>query len=208
MAMYRSLMANDSRSGTAQTADASAESGARARTRQAIVEAAVRALAADPGASLGRVAELADVGRTTLHRYFPERADLLDAVARHAVRSIAAAHDRARLDEGTALEALLRVAQEYLELGDLLTVLFSGLVPEEAWADDVTNGDALVRLCARGRTDGSLDPRLPDDWSQGVLWSALYLSWSTLRAGDADRHTVVTNLLLTLRKALGASLPG
>lgn len=205
--MYRSLMANDIAS-RATRAAGPPDSGARARTRQAIVDAAVRALAADPGAPLGRVADLADVGRTTLHRYFPERADLLEAVAQHAVRSIAAAHERARLDEGTALEALLRVAQEYLELGDLLTVLFSGLVPEEAWADDVANADALSRLCARGRADGSLDPRLPDDWSQGVLWSALYLSWSTVRAGDADRHTVVGNLLLTLRKALGATLPG
>ncbi len=205
--MYRSLMANSTREQRSVGAAAPpAETGARARTRQAIVDAAVRALAADPGASLAAVADLADVGRTTLHRYFPERADLLDAVARHAVAAIAAAHARARLDEGTALEALLRVAQEYLELGDLLTILFTGLVPEDAWADDVANGDALLAVCARGRQDGSLDARMPDDWSQGVLWSALYLAWSTVRAGDADRHAVVTNLLLTLRKALGATL--
>lgn len=204
--MYRSLMANSTREQRAVRSASAPESGARARTRQAIVEAAVRAFAADPGASLGTVAELADVGRTTLHRYFPERSDLLEAVARHAVGAIAAAHARARLDDGTALDALLRVAQEYLELGDLLTLLFTGLVPEDAWADDVANADALVALCARGRQDGSLDPRMPDDWSQGVLWSALYLAWSTVRAGDADRHTVVTNLLLTLRKALGATL--
>ncbi|MFC8191986.1 TetR/AcrR family transcriptional regulator [Cellulomonas sp. NPDC057328] len=200
-------MANSTREQRAVEAAATAAAGGpRARTRQAILDAAIATLAADPGASLATVAERADVGRTTLHRYFPERADLLDAVARHAVAAIAAAHARARLDEGTALEALLRVAQEYLELGDLLTILFTGLVPEETWADDVANGDALLALCARGREDGSLDPRMPDDWSQGVLWSALYLAWSTVRAGDADRHAVVSNLLLTLRKALGATL--
>ncbi|QCB92765.1 TetR/AcrR family transcriptional regulator [Cellulomonas shaoxiangyii] len=200
-------MANSTRVRRAPAAASSpGESGARARTRQAILDAAVRALAADPAASLGTVAELADVGRTTLHRYFPERADLLDAVARHAVTAIGAAHARARLDEGTALEALLRVAQEYLELGDLLTILFTGLLPEEAWANDVTNADALVAVCARGRTDGTLDARMPDDWSLGMMWSALYLAWSTVRAGDADRHAVVGNLLLTLRKALGSTL--
>lgn len=178
--------------------------GARARTRQAIVDAAVRALADDPGASLGRVAELADVGRTTLHRYFPERDDLLAAVGTHAVASIAAAHVRARLDDDTALAALLRVAQEYLELGDLLTVLFTGAVPEDRWSDDEVNDAALGALHARGLRDGSLDPRMSGEWTLGVVWSALYLAWSTVRAGDEDRHAVVTRLLLTLEKALAA----
>lgn len=178
--------------------------GSRARTRQAIVEAAVRALADDPGASLGRVAELADVGRTTLHRYFPERDDLVAAVAEHAVASIAAAHARARLDDGTALAAVLRVAQEYLELGHLLTVLFTGAVPEDLWSSDAANEKDLGELYARGMEDGSLDPRQPAEWTFGVMWSVLYLAWSGVRTGSEDRHTVVSRLLLTLEKALAA----
>ena len=180
-------------------------SGARGRTRQAIVAAAVHAFAEDPAAPLSRVAEAADVGRTTLHRYFPERSDLVDAVARHAVESLTAAQSRARVDEGTALEALLRVAQEYLALGDLLTVLLAGPVQESAWADET--GAAVHALCVRGHEDGSLDPRVPAEWAQGVLWSGLYLAWSTLRSGTTDRHTLVGHLLLTLRKALGTPAP-
>jgi len=178
--------------------------GARARTRQAILDAAVRALAEDPGVPLSRVADLADVGRTTLHRYFPERDDLVTAVAAHAVTSIQSAHLRARVDDGPALAALLRVAQEYLELGDLLTVLFTGAVPEDRWSQDPTNEVVLGALHARGLQDGSLDPRFDAAWTLGVMWSALYLAWSTVSAGEADRHAVVSDLLLTLEKALAA----
>ena len=55
-------------------------SGVKNRTRQAIIDAAIDLLAANPACSLGDIAAAAQVGRTTLHRYFAERADLLAAV--------------------------------------------------------------------------------------------------------------------------------
>ena len=58
-----------------------AESGARHRTRRAIVEAAIGVISDNPTAPLSEIAEAAGVGRSTLHRYFPERTDLLRAVA-------------------------------------------------------------------------------------------------------------------------------
>ncbi|MDQ3577436.1 MAG: TetR/AcrR family transcriptional regulator, partial [Actinomycetota bacterium] len=45
--------------------------GARARTRRAILDAAISVLSRNPAASLAEVAEAAQVGRTTVHRYFP-----------------------------------------------------------------------------------------------------------------------------------------
>ena len=56
------------------------ESATKVRTRRAILDAAVGALARDASASLAEVASAAGVGRTTVHRYFPERADLLRAL--------------------------------------------------------------------------------------------------------------------------------
>ncbi|MEU1179064.1 helix-turn-helix domain-containing protein [Streptomyces sp. NPDC005820] len=49
-------------------------------TRRAILDAAITLLATDPTASLSEVAAAAGVGRTTVHRYFPERSDLLAAI--------------------------------------------------------------------------------------------------------------------------------
>jgi AcrR family transcriptional regulator len=48
--------------------------------RSRILEAAQCVLAADPGASIGRVAAAGNVSRATVHRYFRTRADLLAAL--------------------------------------------------------------------------------------------------------------------------------
>ena len=51
----------------------STEGGPRTRTRRAILEAAMVVLAENGTASLADIASAAEVGRSTLHRYFPER---------------------------------------------------------------------------------------------------------------------------------------
>lgn len=180
------------------------ETGTRGRTRKAILDAAVRVLATDPGASLGQIADAADVGRTTLHRYFPDRAELLAALTQEAARRLTDAGERARLDEGTGLDALLRACQTCLQLGDLLTLLFTEVVSLEACGDEDGFSRALDAACTRGLTDGTLDTRLTPGWLQGVLWSSLYLGWSELREGTTPPHDVVGQLLLTVRKALAA----
>lgn len=180
------------------------ETGARARTRRAIVEAAVAQLARDAGASLGQIADAAGVGRTTLHRYFPERSDLLEAVATETSARLDEVHVRARLETGTAREALRRLCPEYLQLGDLLTLLFTEVVSDAALeGDDGSDGDdPLAALVARGHADGSIDPELSAHWVVGTLWSQLYLAWETLREGQESRHDVVQQLMRTVGKAI------
>lgn len=189
---------------TDRTAELGRVTPTRARTRRAIVAAAITELARDPAASLGQIADAAGVGRTTLHRYFAERAELMAAVVTEADARLRAAQVHARVEDGSGREAALRLCQEYLELGDLLTLLFTGVIPEEL-ADDTEpteDDDGLAALGARGRADGSLDPELTDDWLQGTVWGQLYLAWATLRAGEASRHDVVRQLLRTVDKAL------
>ena len=50
-----------------------------------------RRAGANATASLGDIATAAEVGRTTLHRYFTERSDLLSALTRHALEQVVAA---------------------------------------------------------------------------------------------------------------------
>jgi TetR/AcrR family transcriptional regulator, repressor for lfrA len=179
------------------------ETAARARTRKAVVDAAVGELARDPAASLGQIADAAGVGRTTLHRYFPERADLLAAVAVETSERLAAAQACARLDEGTGGEGLQRLCQEYLLLGDLLTLIFTGIVPDSALeTEEAEGGDPLVALVERGRADGSIDPELSAHWVVGTLWSQLYLAWEILRGEHQSRHDVVRQLMRTVGRAV------
>ncbi|MEU8815392.1 TetR/AcrR family transcriptional regulator [Actinoplanes sp. NPDC048796] len=175
-------------------------SGIKNRTRQAIVDAAITLLAGNPSCSLGDIAAAAEVGRTTLHRYFAERADLMAAVAVEGGERLTRAARLAELDKGTGAEALLRLCREYFDLGSLLSLVFSepdGACYTEGEQPDL---DAVIR---RGHADGSIDPVLPPDWVISLMWSQLYAAWSYLaeRPG-ASRHHVLDLLTRTLANAV------
>lgn len=193
----------------------SSETGARARTRQAILDAAVVTWAKNPGAALGDIAAAARVGRTTLHRYFPERADLTAALARHAEEAVNAATVRARLQDGDAADAVARLAAEYFELGDLLSVLFfaPGVYKDDQSCDaaDVAAEDCepggvdppLAAAVARGHRDGSIDAQMGALWVQNLLWSTLYTAQSLTRDAGLSRFDARELIVRTLRKAVG-----
>lgn len=173
----------------------------QSRTRQAILDAAVERLAQNPAASLGDIAAAAQVGRTTLHRYFAERSDLLTAVSAEGNERLNRATTLARLDEGTGAEALLRLCREYFDLGALLSLVFSepALVGgEECW--DPHNDAAFAKVVARGHADGTIDPALPADWLENLLWSLLYAAWS--HKIPESRHRVLDLLLRSIGNAV------
>jgi TetR/AcrR family transcriptional repressor of lfrA len=179
-------------------------SPARNRTRQAILDAAIDVLAGNGAASLGDIAVAAQVGRTTLHRYFAERSDLLAAVGVEGNERLNRATQIARLDEGTGAEALLRLCREYFDLGALLSLVFSepALVGDEkCW--DPHNDVAFAKVVERGHGDGTIDAELPADWLENLMWSQLYAAWSYLGDNaDASRHHVLHLLIRSLGNAL------
>ena len=101
------------------------EGGARSRTRNAILDAAMSVLADNPTASLGDIAAAAAVGRSTLHRYFAERTDLLHALALHVHDLSNAAIEHAEPDCGPAVEALRRVVECQLDLGPIVPFIYN-----------------------------------------------------------------------------------
>ncbi len=64
------------------------ESITQTANRGRIIAAAPRIWSTDPSAALELVAAEAAVGRTTLHRYFPARADLLRAAAIEGIAAL------------------------------------------------------------------------------------------------------------------------
>jgi TetR/AcrR family transcriptional repressor of lfrA len=175
-------------------------SGVKNRTRQAIVDAAIELLAGNPGCSLGEIAAAARVGRTTLHRYFGERADLIAAVGAEGAERLTRAAKMAELDRGTGAEALLRLCREYFDLGALLSLVFSEQ-DGECW--QAREELPLAQVIARGHTDGSIDPLLPADWVISLMWSHLYAAWAYLgERPEASRHYALELLTRTFSNAL------
>lgn len=181
------------------------DTAARARTRRAIVAAALEALAEDGGASLSEVATAAQVSRTTVHRYFAERSDLVTAVADEIVAQVTAATGRARLEHGPAPEALDRLCREYFELGSVLTVLFNGVVviSAEDWGRCENDADReLAATVERGRKEGSIAPDLPGTWVAQLVWALLYTAWNYGREQDVPRQESLELCLRSLRNAI------
>ena len=96
---------------------AQVEGGARGRTRKAILDAAMTVLADNPAAPLSDIATAAEVGRSTVHRYFAERIDLIRALALHVHALSNAAIEHGGPDCGPPVEALRRVVECQLDLG-------------------------------------------------------------------------------------------
>lgn len=175
------------------------ETGARARTRAAIMEAALVVLGRDAQASLADVAAAAEVGRTTLHRYFPERADLLRAVARQVAQRSLQAIERAEPHTGPVETVLRRIVEEHLELGPILMYLYTEPVLHAdpvIVAEMTTMEEGIDEILAR--PDAHLNPQLSRAWVRRTFWGLLYAGWETAKNGEMTRHQIVEAIMTTL----------
>lgn len=183
------------------------ESGTRARTRAAIIDAAIDALSLDSTTSLAEIAQRAEVGRSTLHRYFPERSDLVRAVARAAFGRVEDAIQRADPDRGSVSEALRRIIDAQLESGPIMIFVYSDPTAlaeasrlQEA---DESGEDPLERLFERAARE--LDPSLPIAWMGKVFWSLLYAGWETKKDGSMSRQEIVDAVMTTITRGIFSS---
>ncbi|MEV7554541.1 TetR/AcrR family transcriptional regulator [Amycolatopsis sp. NPDC089917] len=182
------------------------ETGVRARTRRAILDAAIETLTKQPGATLADIAAAANVGRTTVHRYFAERSDLIDGISHDALDKISRATERARLDDGPVPAALARLCQEYFEHADVFQLLFTmpDLMTRPEWEEESDDDRALLRVIERGHTEGSIDPAMTKEWLLQLLWSLLYTAWGLVRE-KTPKHEALTLCLRSLEKVIAVS---
>lgn len=187
------------------------ESGSKNRTRTAIIDATIRALNKDGQASMAEIAAEANVGRTTLHRYFPERADLMQAVADEGVTRLEQAVKNARLEKGPAMEAMQRLCYEYIAINELLRMGFNGSDASallwEQWMSaekkcDSEADKAFEALIERGHREGSFNPNFNTEWISNVLWSLLYASISYIHESNHSTHETLELMTQTLENAI------
>lgn len=173
-----------------------------ARSRQAILDAAARLLSADHSAGLADIAAAAGVGRSTLHRLFPGREDLLRALATDAIQQVARAYAAAGPGEGSGAEALGRVIATLLPMGDRFAYLLRepSLDRDPAVDAALREVDApLHAVAARGQVDGSLRRDVPSWWVVDLMGAAVYAAWEAVadgRLAPRDAPALVTAAVL------------
>lgn len=191
-----------------ETIPPSSDSPTRTRTRQAILKAALAVFTENQAATLGDVADAAEVARSTLHRYFPERSDLVAGMKQYAEERFEAATERARHDEGTAAEALLRLTQEYFDEWHAIVWVYMESLNRDCQPDAITeNHDPhLTTLIERGHAEGSIDSTIPNAWIQNLLWTFLYTASEYVKEG-ASRHEALSLATATFGKVLTPARP-
>jgi len=122
-------------------------------------------------------------------------------VTQECARRLEEADARARLDEGPGRDAALRVCREYFDLGDVLSLIFHGVVQLEDPPDGGVD-DTCTRAFERGQADGSVDPGQPVEWLVSMLWCALYAGWSWVQETGASRHDTLALVLRSLDGSL------
>lgn len=188
----------------------SAESATRRRTRDAIIEAAVTVLVRRPEASLGEIAEGAQVSRSTLHRYFADRADLERAAVAQSIADIVGATVDAQPDQGDPLAALARVVSAYVGLGDRIRFLFHdprllGAHPD--LADFGAADGPVLALIERGQRAGSIDAVPSAAWIEQSLWALIYAAAEAVDDGLLPRHAAADTVVRTLVHGIAAGHP-
>ncbi|PSK98929.1 TetR family transcriptional regulator [Murinocardiopsis flavida] len=194
---------------------AAAESGTRNRTRRAILDAAATALYRNRKAPLADIAAAADVGRSTLHRYFPDREELVSAVIADALQRLSSSVEEARVDEGPPREAMRRLIAAMVASGDGLLFLlhdpniFEGLdangEPCGADAEDPDHDLPVLDLIERGQAAGVFDPEVSTAWVLSVLWGLVYTGCEAANEGTLARHAVAATVIRTFENGVAVT---
>ena len=160
-------------------------------------------LAAHPAASMDELAVAAGVSRATLFRHFASREALVVAACEQAIGRFVAVIDEARPEDGSAIEALTRVARGVTSLAPTHGLLALQPLPEAVEADLLERvraaDERIAALVRRGVSAGELRPEVPVAWVQTTLtWlcvgAADGLRLGTLAPADIERLVVDTVL--------------
>lgn len=187
------------------TGTAGAQSGTRHRTRHAILSAACSILARNWSATLAEIADAADVGRTTLHRYFPDRETLIRAAVDDSVEAIGSSTAEAAIEHGPPLEAMRRLVAALVEVGDRLMFLFGDPRVLETYGRtkaDTPLEDSVTSLVRRGQDEGVFDPEVSPVWIRHVLWALVHTGLEEADSGRLPRHGITATVIRTLERGV------
>lgn len=183
------------------------ESGTRSRTRRAILGAAAEVLAQDRAATLAEIAKAAQVGRSTLHRYFPDRDVLVQAAIADAYLVIQQSVQDAAVGDGPPLEGLRRLVAALVGTGGRLLFLYGDprvLDGFDAGDESDSVAQMVTDLIGRGQAEGVFDPTVSVEWIQDTLWALVYTGCDSAGRGVLPRHGVAAAVIRMLENGIRA----
>lgn len=153
-----------------------------------IIEAATGLLAVNPRASMAEIAEASGLVRATLYRHFPTREELLQAIYSAALEDALAAILAVEPERGKATDAIARVVDALLVVGDRYQILNAERRDyPELREQEESVGAPLIALVERGQRDGEVRDDMPLRWLVAALGSLVTEALRAVARGDIGR---------------------
>lgn len=176
--------------------------------RRPLLDVVAEVLVADPSASLAQVAEAAGIGRTTLHKHYATRDDLVRAVGRRAIQLWEQAVETVLKQEHKDAEAALRaLVDAMVPIGPQLAFLWRTPAFDhmheigKPWKAVEERGLELLR---RVQTAGLIAADVPHFWLLQTLYSLVYVAAESVQSGHLAPRSATDLVLRTLLHGVGA----
>jgi AcrR family transcriptional regulator len=173
-----------------------------------LLDVATEVLVADPSASLTQVAQAAGIGRTTLHKHYPTRDDLLRAVGHRALdlwEQVTAVADRCEADDG----GLRTLVEAMVPIGPHLAFLWRNPIFDHA--EDIGSRWRAVEprtlaLLKRAQARAALRADVADFWLLQTFYSLVYVAAESVRSGHLAPRDAPGLVVDTFARGLGPPL--
>jgi len=179
----------------------------RRETRPPLLDVAAEVLVANPAASLAEVAEAAGIGRTTLHKHYATRDDLLRAVGHRTVDRWEQALDGVADGPDGGLAAIVAAM---VPIGSQLGFLWRTSIPDRDRALKERAGGTEQRTLAvlrRAQDLGVLAGRTPEWWLLDTFYSLIYVAAQSVADGQLAPNDAPGLVMSTFLHGIGAPAP-
>ena len=177
----------------------------RSSTRQKIIDSAFKVFAADPWASMEKVAERCGIARATLFRYFPGKSVLIQTLQKEAYLMCLSQLKPFSTGEGCARARLEQAVGTLVPLGSA----FSFLIDEQVRRDDpelAALEEAYLEEWRRFLTEvqnaGGIADDVPIAWAVSALEGLLSMALVEMTRGNVTAKQASAWILRTFRTGL------
>jgi AcrR family transcriptional regulator len=153
-----------------------------------LLDRVAAAFVADPAASLAEIAAGAGIARTTLHKHYPTRDDVVLAVGHHVIDQCARAVADALADApADPVERLRRIVAALVPLGAQLAFLFRQPLldhdPAMAARQSAELDEPIVAVLRDARSAGTVRSDQPEWWTASAVYALVYIAWEGVFRG-------------------------
>ena len=176
----------------------------RRGTRPALLDVAAEVLVADPAASLAEVAQAAGIGRTTLHKHYATRDDLVRAVGHRSVEVWEQALDEVADGPDGGLRAIIT---SMVAVGSQLGFLWR--TPALHRDQDLEKRKEAIQertlaVLRRAADRGVLAAGIPDWWLLDTFFSLIYVAAESVADGHLAPNDAPGLVTSTFLRGIGA----